>query len=82
MAKAKPRAKSRKRKAKKKAASGTTAVVFTRKSGAPLGTVALTGATARLHESPQRIRKLMELLDLPKGTNAKVFTKASTVIIR
>jgi len=82
MAKAKARAKSGRGKARKKAPIRTTAVVFTRKNGVPLGTVAWTGATARLHESPQRIRKLMELLDLPKGTNATVFTKASTVIVR
>lgn len=63
-------------------AAKTTAVVFSSKAGAPLGTIALTGAAAKLHESPQRIRELMTLLDLPKGTNAQVFAKATSLIIR
>ena len=60
----------------------TTAVVFSSKAGTPLGTIALTGIATKLHQSPERIREVMTLLDLPKGTRAQVFAKATTVIIR
>ena len=79
MAKAKRTAKSKKGAAK---ATPTTAVVFSTKDGTTLGTIALTGTGGRLHESPERIKELMNLLDLPKGTDARIFAKATSVLVR
>lgn len=42
----------------------------------------LSGVPTELARSPEKIRQLMELLDLPKGTNARVTVATSSVIIR
>jgi hypothetical protein len=42
----------------------------------------LTGVPTELARSPEKIRELMELLELPEGTNAHVTIATSSVIIR
>ena len=43
--------------------------------------ITLTGKL-NLHDDPQKIHQLLDLLDLPKGTEAEVITEASSVIVR
>jgi hypothetical protein len=42
----------------------------------------LSGVSAELARSPEKIRQLMELLELPEGTNARVTVATSSVIVR
>jgi hypothetical protein len=42
----------------------------------------VTGLPAELAESPDRIRELMALLDLPEGTRAEINVTFSTAMIR
>ena len=44
------------------------------------GTLTITGVPADLQA--ERIHKLLDLLDLPKGTRVTVSTRASTSIVR
>jgi len=44
--------------------------------------ITLAGNLGRLHDNPQKIHELLDLLELPKGTEAKVITKAASVIVR
>jgi hypothetical protein len=45
-------------------------------------TVTITGFLPEHINRPERIRKLMDLLDLPEGTNARVVYSAEDVIVR
>ncbi|WP_085035844.1 hypothetical protein [Ensifer aridi] len=45
-------------------------------------TVTITGLAADHVNRPERILKLMELLELPDGTNARIVYSASDVIVR
>lgn len=45
-------------------------------------TVTITGLAADHVNRPERIMKLMELLELPEGTNARIVYSASDVIVR
>jgi hypothetical protein len=44
--------------------------------------VTITGAVDRLHQDPKLIHELLDLLDMPKGTEVKVLTTASSSIVR
>ncbi|MBE9179321.1 hypothetical protein IQ268_12190 [Oculatella sp. LEGE 06141] len=44
--------------------------------------ITIKGHIASLHNDPQKIHQLLDLLDLPKGTEVKVVTKAASVIVR
>lgn len=50
------------------------------KEGVQKGTLTIDGVD--LSKDPEKVRKLMELLDLPQGTNATITLVASDVIIR
>ncbi len=42
----------------------------------------ITGVPADLHSDPQKIHQLLDLLNMPKGTEVKVLTTASSSIVR
>jgi hypothetical protein len=42
----------------------------------------ITGAPVDLHNDPQKIHQLLDLLNMPKGTEVKVLTTASSSIVR
>jgi hypothetical protein len=44
--------------------------------------VTISGAVDKLHEDPKRIQELLDLLRVPKGTEVKVLTTATTSIVR
>ena len=44
--------------------------------------VKLTGVPAEVARSPEKIRQLMDLLELPDGTSARVTIPATSVIVR
>lgn len=44
--------------------------------------VRLSGIPAELARSPEKIRQLMDLLELPEGTNARVTVMTASVIVR
>lgn len=44
--------------------------------------IVLMGNLGQLHDNPHKIHQLLDLLDLPKGTEVKVVTKAASVIVR
>lgn len=44
--------------------------------------VVISGQVGDLHNDPQKIHQLLDLLDLPKGTQVKVMTTATSVIVR
>ena len=45
-------------------------------------TLVISGDVPSLHDDPQKIHQLLDLLDLPKGTQVKVVTMATSVIVR
>ncbi len=47
---------------------------------APALTIA--GAVDQLHQDPKRIHQLLDLLEMPKGTEVRVVTMAATSIVR
>jgi hypothetical protein len=42
----------------------------------------ITGAVDQLHQDPKRIHQLLDLLNMPKGTEVRVVTMAATSIVR
>jgi hypothetical protein len=42
----------------------------------------ITGYASRLHEDPEKVRELLDLLEMPEGTRVRVITRASSVIVR
>jgi hypothetical protein len=44
--------------------------------------VVISGQVGDLHNNPDKIHQLLDLLKLPKGTQVKVVTTASSVIVR
>jgi hypothetical protein len=44
--------------------------------------VTISGAVDRLHQDPKTIHQLLDLLQMPKGTEVKVLTTASSSIVR
>jgi len=60
--------------------SGT--IEFRTRSGAPAITLTLSNATTEIHKSPEKLRKIMELLDLPEGATATVTIATSSTVVR
>ena len=50
-------------------------------AGSAEGAITVRGQTA-LHEDPAKVRQLLDLLGMPQGTEVRVTTKASSVIVR
>jgi hypothetical protein len=46
------------------------------------GELLISGNVPNLHDSPEKIHQLLDLLGLPKGTSVRVTTKATSVIVR
>jgi hypothetical protein len=44
--------------------------------------VSISGAADKLHEDPNRIQELLDLLRVPKGTQVKIVTTAASAIVR
>lgn len=42
----------------------------------------LISGALNLHDDPSKIHKLLDLLELPKGTEVRVVTTASSVLVR
>jgi hypothetical protein len=42
----------------------------------------ISGEVGDLHNDPQKVHQLLDLLNLPKGTQVKVVTTATSVIVR
>ena len=42
----------------------------------------ISGAVDQLHQDPKRIHQLLDLLDMPKGTEVRAVTMAATSIVR
>lgn len=53
--------------------------IVTKDSDTP---ITLTGNLSSLHDNPKKIHQLLDLLDLPPGTEVRVVTKAASVIVR
>lgn len=51
-------------------------------AGAAAASLKLHGASSNLLRSPEKIRELMDLLELPEGTNARVTVVSASVIVR
>jgi hypothetical protein len=52
------------------------------KLGQTAPTVTITGVPTEELKRPEKIMKLMELLELPEGTNARIVYSTSDVIVR
>lgn len=44
--------------------------------------ITMTGDLTSLHDNPGKIHQLLDLLELPKGTEVRVITRAASVIVR
>ena len=44
--------------------------------------VTISGAVDRLHQDPKLVHQLLDLLQMPKGTEVRVMTTASSSIVR
>jgi hypothetical protein len=44
--------------------------------------ITLSGDLTALHDNPHKIHQLLDVLDMPAGTEVHVITKASSVIVR
>jgi hypothetical protein len=53
--------------------------IFSKQSDNP---VVLKGNLTSLHDKPEKIHQLLDILELPKGTEVRVITKAASVIVR
>ena len=49
-------------------------------SGAP--PIVITSAPANIHQDPAKLHKLLDLLEMPKGTEVRIITTASSSIVR
>jgi hypothetical protein len=45
-------------------------------------TLLISGDVPNLHDDPKKVHQLLDLLDLPKGTEVRVITTATSVIVR
>lgn len=62
-----------------------TEVVFTNRDGKPAaGTqqVRIEGISSELLAKPEQLRKIMELLELPEGTVARILHTTEDVVVR
>ena len=62
--------------------TSTTELHIMTKGGDPAKSITVSGDIAHLHDDPEKIHQLLDLLDLPKGTEVKVVTQAAHVIVR
>jgi hypothetical protein len=62
--------------------TSTTELHITTKGNDPVKSITVSGDIADLHDNPGKIHQLLDLLDLPKGTEVKVVTQAAHVIVR
>jgi len=61
----------------------TAEIVFRPKDASePAVTMTLTGIAAAIHNKPEELRRIMEMLNLPEGTTATVTVKVSTTMVR
>lgn len=44
--------------------------------------ITIAGAIDELHKNPDKIRQLLDLLQMPKGTEVRILTTASSSIVR
>jgi hypothetical protein len=44
--------------------------------------VTITGVAIDLHSDPKKVHQLLDLLNMPQGTEVKVLTSASSSIVR
>lgn len=44
--------------------------------------ITISGHIPNLHDDPAKVRQLLDLLDLPSGTQVRVVTTAASVIVR
>ena len=49
---------------------------------ASAATVKISGALEHLHQDPKSIHQLLDLLQMPKGTEVRVVTTATSSIVR
>jgi hypothetical protein len=59
-----------------------TIITFDSPSKASTPTISITGVTADYVKRPEKIRQLMEILDLPEGTKARIISSVEDVIVR
>lgn len=45
-------------------------------------TISVGGASAGVLKNPEKIRQIMEVLELPEGTTARIISVAGDVIVR
>lgn len=45
-------------------------------------TLVISGVPQGVHNDPDKIRKILDLLNLPKGTTVRIDTRASSSIVR
>lgn len=51
-------------------------------TGGSSSPITMMGNLGHLHDNPHKIHALLDLLELPKGTEVKVITKGASVIVR
>lgn len=56
--------------------------IDSRKSDDETASLTITGVPVGIHGSTEKIHKLLDLLELPKGTKVTISTKASTSVVR
>lgn len=44
--------------------------------------IVISGKVGDLHKNPEKVHQLLDLLKLPKGTQVRVVTTATSVIVR
>lgn len=44
--------------------------------------IVISGNIPNLHDDPEKIHRLLDLLGMPSGTQVRVVTKAASVIVR
>lgn len=44
--------------------------------------ITIKGNLASLHNDPKKIHQLLDLLEMPQGTEVRVITQAASVIVR
>jgi hypothetical protein len=55
---------------------------ITPRAGGADKTLVISGDFPNLHDDPDKIHRLLDLLKMPKGTEVRVVTQAASVIVR
>lgn len=55
---------------------------ITSREGGDQKTLTISGDIPALHDDPDKIHRLLDLLEMPKGTEVRVVTQAASVIVR